>query len=430
MTSLVDIADQILSSTTQLSTPEYTKKGRKYRLVDSLFKRIQGEDKYLAVGEPGSGAALVSAYQLLQDIPGLMDEYPELGLAVLGCARAIETHCWWDRDLSVVPNSSVEAAPQVVRAANALAFDISDSHLHSGLTLMMCAKICFLHTDHHVGKPKLGRVFKQHLDEMYGPEACTSACVLLALRSFCYWISTAGVFYRLEVPHTKTSPELRQHFASFPEPLEELKDAVFERYPAGCSKMLLLKKAAEEISEHPLALVVPLPPSVAALLWLFEVCHDIEVDPLRYHCRAASKHLYDGSAVSTTELSREANSRTAKLLLHLLMVLSVCGFGLHLLGNSKFPKVLQETDGEETVVEVYETLEDAEAALWRRIKPEYRADEYMAELVGKWSRVMYYRAKQWDNDDIVLRVGPVTGGLAETVQGLVSQWDADSEEEY
>ncbi|ODQ77945.1 hypothetical protein BABINDRAFT_162998 [Babjeviella inositovora NRRL Y-12698] len=442
MADLISIANQILDDSEDLKSLEYKRKGRKYRLVENTFKRIREEDKYLVVANPSffrseltENLSITSAYSILATCGTILEDYPDLCLSIIGVAREIELHQWYDMGTSVVTKHKAEPVDEaVVAAARQMYDDVTPEHISRGLNLMLCSKLNFLHTDHHIGKPKLqGHFLKYFITEYYGEEATLSGDVHTALKSFFHWGCIKGLLYKLEVPNLNLSTEKIQAFASFPDPLPELKDNVYERYPAGTSKLSLIKKAALIIYEFDFSKVIPLPPTTDGhvfatdLDWLFELCNDVEMDPLKYHLRSTSKGLYKGTPTNLNDLNRTHGKRFANLLLQISIVLNVFDIGVHLLFNSKFPKIF-DVETETTAEPTDQVEDDEDEIVIKRMRPEFAANEYLQKLIEIKSKIDHYYDMGWQDDDIMLRIGSVPNNLFDNIDNILIKYE--SEEEY
>jgi len=113
--------------------------------------------------------------------------------------------------------------------------------------------------------------------------------------------------------------------------------------------------------------------------WLFDLCHNIESDPVRYHLRSVAKRL-SKDPVNLQDLANQ-HAKSAKCLLsYISLVLNVFhdSGGEFLLQNSKIPNFSDDLIGQWP--DLYENL----------VKISNKIDEY--------------EEKSWDSDDIVSRL--------------------------
>ncbi|CAK9442141.1 uncharacterized protein LODBEIA_P58840 [Lodderomyces beijingensis] len=389
--ALVEYSSYILEELDDLHKVEYNKKGRKYRFVSNNggFQRVRQEDKHLIVypEDPTLLLSFYSAYLILYNINQgeIFKEFPSFCCTILGLAKSLESNHWYEEENSSVlhlKNSKVDPRDVVLAEADAFVrkHPITDEHVRQGINLLICSKLNFLHTDHHVGTKLEGYYLRLYIEEYFGEEALASHDVLVALKSCVHWGNIKGVLYKLDVPHIATNDELVLNFASFPDPSQELKDNVYERYPSGTSKYSLLKKSIDLIAESKYARLIHLDPDVFDVKWLYQLCHDIEVNPIKYHLRSKAKSLYDEEPVNLAELGAKNNLAANKLFQFISLVINFIpteDYGF-LLQNSKIPKV------EEKLIEENEAL--------------YHE---MSDLAQK---VEAYEKKLWDTGDIVARL--------------------------
>lgn len=384
--ALVATADAILARIDPLSAMEISKKGRKYKFVHSTFQRIREEDKHLVVHPQDLSAQLatVLAHSILCGIGGdLFTRFRDLSLSIVGCARELERNHWYEEENSLVINFRVlkVAYDDAARAA-ALDFAAAATpqHLGMGYVLLYCAKLNFLHTDHHVGTRLEGHHMREYVEQYYGADALELAEVLTALKCFVHWANIKGVLWKLQVPHMDVDAALAARFALFPDPPEALVAAVYDRYPSGTSKYSLVRKLMDILGDFCYARLVPWPQGAAFRLeWLFDLCHSIEADPARYHLRSQAKRLH-ADPVSLQDLSQRHDSAVRALLLAVALVLNTFPNtgGEHLLQNSKLPP-----------------FSDALIA---------QHEAYYAQLLDVSNRIDEYELKGWLPDDIVQRL--------------------------
>ncbi|CAN3372654.1 hypothetical protein DIURU_004854 [Diutina rugosa] len=409
--ALVALSNSILNSIGDLNKLEYNKKGRKYRFVNNNFQRIREEDKHLVIcpEEPESQLAVMSSFYILlnTDNGELLRRYPDFCLAIIGCAREIEAHGWYEEEnSSVVHVKNAKYDPRVV-SEPALEYirlnPIEQRHIDMGLVLMTCAKLNFLHTDHHIGTKVEGFYMKHFIKEYFGEELLASPEVLVALKSFVHWGNIKGILYRLDVPNIKTTPELVKAFSQFPEPMEELKLSVYDRYPSGTSKYSLIRKSIDVLGDWQFSSLIPYPQDFNFDLdWLYELCHNIEKDPVKYHLRSSTKALCE-NPVNLGELSSRYSKQIAALLDFISMIIHTFEDtgGDFLLQNSKIPKLTPE-------------LISRHSELYQQIQKLY-------------DNVRSYEEKGWDTDDIVLRLGAPEKSLFSTVMAMREKYSDDYE---
>lgn len=384
--ALVAVADSILARIDQLSAVEISKKGRKYKFVNNNFQRIQEEDKHLIVHpeDPAQQLSAVLAYHILTTIADdILTKYRDVCLMIVGVARELERNHWYEEENSSVINYKVlkfSVDERERAAALAFAAQVTPEHLLRGYNLLYCLKLNFLHTDHHVGTKLEGQYMREYVQEYFGEEALDLPEVLVALKSFVHWANIKGLLHRLEVPNMDVDAELAARFAHFPPPPPELVANVFDRYPSGTSKYSLIRKAMDILADFKYAKLVPWPrDEVLQLGWLFELCHSIEVDPVRFHLRSVAKRLLK-QPVNLNELLQAHERQVKALLLVVSLVLNTFADtgGDYLLQNLKIPAFSDD-------------LIAANLA-------------YYAQLVDVANKIDDYEHKAWAADDIVLRL--------------------------
>lgn len=384
---LIAVSETILGSLDELLKVEYSKKGRKYRFVNNNFQRVREEDKHLVINpeDLDQDLALVLAYFILAQIGGgqLLSQFPDFCLCIIGVAQQLERNHWYEEEnSSVIHVKYAKYNPQEVEQ-EAKEFSqgrITAEHIEQGLNLMICAKLNFLHTDHHIGTKVEGYYMKHFVEAYFGAEALASGNVLIALKSFVHWGNIKGILWKLDVPNVLMNPQLTEYFESFPDPLEELKLSVYDRYPLGTSKYSLIRKSIDILGDWQYSKLVPYPEGDDYNLeWLYELCHDIEKNPIKYHLRSSTKSLCT-DPVNLGELSTQYAPKIKHLLTLVSLVINVFPEtgGEFLLQNSKIPKFNANLIAENK--SYYETL--------------VRVNE---DIDG-------YQSKDWDPEDIVVRL--------------------------
>lgn len=384
--ALIAIADDILARIDHLSAVQISKKGRKYKFVNNNFQRVREEDKHLIVYPEDLDQQLstILAYNILLNVAeDIFEAHRDLCLSIVGAARELEVNGWYEEENSSVINYKVlKFTYEEHEREKALEFanEVTPEHLEKAFTLLYCAKLNFLHTDHHIGTKLEGLHIRYYVEEFYGPEALDLSSVLVALKSFVHWANIKGVLHKLEVPNIDLEPEVVAKFASFPDPPEELRSHVYDRYPSGTSKYSLMRKAVDILADFHYSKLVPYPQqSEFELNWLFELCHNIESDPAKYHLRSVAKRL-SKDPVNLNELSHQHAKKSKSLLSYISLVLNVFNDtgGEFLLQNSKIPHFSDE-------------LIEQWAELYK-------------ELVNVSNNIDEYEMKCWDEEDIVSRL--------------------------
>lgn len=383
---LIAVANDILARVDQLSAVQISNKGRKYKYVNNNFQRIREEDKHLIVYPEDLSQQLstILAYSILSNISDdIFDSERDLCLSIIGAARELEVNGWFEEENSSVINykvSKLEFDEETKLRALEFARHVTQDHLNSAYVLLYCAKLNFLHTDHHIGTKLEGVYVQQYVEEFYGEEALELHTVLVALKSFVHWANIKGLLHKLEVPNIDLDEETIARFQAFPDPPEELLAHVYDRYPSGTSKYSLMRKAVDILADYKYLKLIPYPRLADFELdWLFELCHDIECDPARYHLRSVAKRLSKKS-VNLNELSARYAKETKSLLSYISMVLNVFQEtgGEFLLQNSKIPNFSDDLIA--SLPGVYE------------------------ELVQISNKIEEYEMKLWDAEDIVSRL--------------------------
>lgn len=384
--ALIAVADEILARVDHLSAVQISKKGRKYKFVNNNFQRVREEDKHLIVypEDLDKNLSTVLAYEILRNISeDIFETHTDLCLSIVGAARELEVNGWYEEENSLVINYRVlKANFNDVDRETALLFaqNVTREHLNRAYILLYCAKLNFFHTDHHIGTKLEGAHVRQYVEEFYGEEALELHMVLVALKSFVHWANIKGLLYKLEVPNIDLDKDAIQKFSTFPDPPEELLSHVYDRYPSGTSKYSLMRKAMDILADFDYSKLVPYPQGEEFdMKWLFDLCHNIESDPVRYHLRSVAKRL-SKDPVNLQDLANQ-HAKSAKCLLsYISLVLNVFhdSGGEFLLQNSKIPNFSDDLIGQWP--DLYENL----------VKISNKIDEY--------------EEKSWDSDDIVSRL--------------------------
>ncbi|CCG25248.1 hypothetical protein CORT_0H01350 [Candida orthopsilosis Co 90-125] len=384
--ALIFYADHILDEIGNLAKVEYNKKGRKYRFVNNSFQRIRQEDKHLVICPEDLDLKLsfYSAFSILMNIGDILTTYPQFCCTILGLAQELEKNHWYEEEnSSIIHFKNAKYDPRVVQhEADAFVkqHPISRQHIDWGINLLICSKLNFLHTDHHIGTKLEGEYMKQYVEEHFGEEALTSLDVLVALKSCVHWGNIKGVLYKLKVPNIDIPPELKENFASFPEPNEELCLSVYDRFPSGTSKYALLYKSLDLLAlNFKYSQLITIDPKEFQFEWLYNLCHDIETNPVKYHLRAKTKQLCS-NPINLSELAMRHNNQMNKLfdLVGLIVNIFPNTGGEYLLQNSKIPKLDQK------LIDRYGSTHQRFVELAKQIES--------------------YEAKNWTQDDIITRL--------------------------
>lgn len=406
---LVAVADSVLNSIDKLNKVEYNRKGRKYKFVNKTFQRVREEDKHLIIfpEQPELHLGAVSAYSILSTINDgtILELYPDFCRAIVGTADLLETKGWCEvGDSSVIHyrNSQFDVEEYKQGAFELLEL-VLDEHRTMGLNLMLCAKLNFLHTDHHIGVKVESYYMKYFLVEYFGEEALTSPDILVALKSFVHWGHIGGFLYRLEVPNILLLPQLKTLFDTLPDPVPELKESVHDRYPSGTSKYSLIRKAIDTIADYQYSSLIPYPQEPQFdLQWLYQLCHDIELDPIRYHLRSASKSLCEEPVLLNAITSKYTHNVKALLEFVSLVINTFADTGgEYLLQNSKIPTLTpQLIEGHKTLYQEFEQISTS---------------------------IQEYEAKDWEPDEIVLRLCCPEHSLVDAVLAMRQRFSDDYE---
>jgi hypothetical protein len=397
--ALIAISDSILNSINELNKLEYNKKGRKYRFVNNTFQRIREEDKHLVICPEDllQKLSIISSFYILYNINNgeIFDKYPDFCLSIIGVAHKLEVETWYEEENSSVihlKNAKYNPLPIKDMALDfVLNNPIQPRHIEMGLNMLICSKLNFLHTDHHIGTKVEGHYMKHFIIEYFGEELLSSPDILVALKSFVHWGNIKGILYKLDVPHVNIDDKLANSFVSFPEPMEELKLSVYDRYPSGTSKYSLIRKSIDILGDWQYSQLIPYPQIESGesdddfnLQWLYELCHDIEHDPIKYHLRSASKGLCT-EPVNLTELSSQHHNLIKSLLNLISIIINLFDEtgGEFLLQNSKIPKLTNE------LIAKYHDYYD-------------KLEKIQQSITG-------YEAKGWSPEDIVIRLKTANG---------------------
>ncbi|GEQ68846.1 hypothetical protein JCM33374_g2515 [Metschnikowia sp. JCM 33374] len=384
--ALVDVADYILAKVAGLSTTEISKRGRKYRFVNNNFQRVREEDKHLVIHPEHleDQVAVVSAYGILAAIsPDIFVKHKNLCLIILGVARALEEHHWYEQENSSVvhfASSKGSFDPALKDAALALSKDVTPDHLAQGYNLLYCSKLNFLHTDHHIGSKLEGHYMRLYVERYFGEEALESPEMLSALKSFSHWANIKGLLYKLGLPHMDVDDDLQKRFSKFPDPPAELSEHVHSRFPSGTSKYSMTFKAIDNLAHYKYSRLIPYPQGpLFDSRWLFELCADIARDPARYHLRSKAKKLSPNPA-NLQELSQHWKQNLESLLSLVSMVTNTfpTASGDFLQQNTRIPPLTED------------------------LKKKHH--DYYQQLLDVAAEIEDYESKDWAPEDIILRM--------------------------
>ncbi|KAF6007577.1 hypothetical protein HII12_004467 [Brettanomyces bruxellensis] len=317
--NLVNVCDSIieLSEKTQHGPSDfYCRNGKKYRQTsDGSFCRVQSEDKYLIVGRDytdfGQNCSLCSSYGILKKQGSVLDDYPDLCLAIIFTSREIELNKWYD------PSTKIKFVDECNYNFHGLEDEVLDyisgvsksgreRYVKMGCNLLAATKINFYQSDHHVSWPKLeGEALQSLVKQICRDEEAISVKeVYNSLRAFCHWCSIRGVFFKLGIRGVNIDDGLKFQFRAFPEVDGWIKDTIYDRYPAGTSKFFIVKSALMAISKLTIGKLVAVP-SDLQMDNFFACCRQIEADPLRFHVRAATLKLSESSPLSASGMCEE-----------------------------------------------------------------------------------------------------------------------------
>lgn len=314
--NLVAVCDAILADHQQ-SFPknqlnEYSKNGKKYKLTaDGNFVRVQGENKHLVVSDSYENYkcnySILSSYHILQNCGSILEEYNRLSLAIIFTSREIELNKWYDESSKTcsIENSSYDpytVEDDALKYISNIDHDTRNELIFLGTMILTATKINFFQTDHNVTSPTLeGYALRRIISENCGEDALSSVDVYNALRAFSHWCSIRGIFHKLAIPHLQIDALLTHNFRSFPAIPQWIQDTVHGRYPAGCSKIALVKKALFSLNNSIYGSLIEIP-KYLNFRELLKLCHDIENDPLRYHIRSGSLMLSTNAHLEVSKL--------------------------------------------------------------------------------------------------------------------------------
>ncbi|EGW30162.1 uncharacterized protein SPAPADRAFT_63769 [Spathaspora passalidarum NRRL Y-27907] len=384
--ALVTLADHILDSIDDLHQVQYKKKGRTYRFVNHTFQRVRQQDKHLIIDPDNldEDIGLLSAFSILYNINNgeILTQFPDFCCTILSMARQLERNKWFEDENSCVVNirySSYDPRDLKDLAEEYIEMHpITENHIKYGVNLMYAAKLNFLHTDHHIGTKLEGLYMRQFIEEYYGEQALNSSDVLIALKSCVHWGNIKGMLYKLGVADIDMTPELIESFDSFPDADEKLRLNVYQRYPSGTSKYSLIRKSLDILSEWRYSRLVPLPHDLD-LSWIYQLCHDIETNPIRYHLRSHTKRL----CIDPVNLG-DLNTKYSAKIKQLLNIVSI------------IINVFQETGAEFLL----------QNSKFNNFGPELinSQKQYYEKLLKLKDHIEVYEDKQWNSDDIVIRL--------------------------
>lgn len=384
--ALITFSDHILHQIDNLQKVEYNKKGRKYRFVNNTFQRIRQEDKHLIIypEDLNEKLSFYSAFTILYNIGEgeILQQFPSFCCTILSLALELEKNKWYE-----VENSSIihfKNAKYDPRDLKDLADDyiqchpIENHHIEWGVNLMIASKLNFLHTDHHIGTKLEGYYMKYFIESYYGEEALLSHDVLVALKSCVHWGNIKGILYKLDVPNIKIDDELKKCFDYFPDPMEELKLNVYDRYPSGTSKYSLIRKSIDILADWEFSKLIPTTTNIE-LDWLYNLCHEIETNPIKYHLRSKTKDLCV-DPINLSELNMKFGPAINQLLNYISLIINIFNNtgGEFLLQNSKIPKLTPD-------------LINQNLNLYNK-------------LIQINEQIEIYLSKNWDVDDIIIRL--------------------------
>lgn len=318
--NLVAVCDAILQDEQQIMSKsnqnEFSKNGKKYKQTsDGNFIRVQGEEKHLIVSDSYENFkfnhSILSSYHILKSCGSILTDYSKLSLAIIFTSREIELNKWYDESSKItsIENSfydifSVE--DEALSYISNIDADLRSELIFLGSMILVATKINFFQTDHNVTSPSLeGYALRKIISENCGNDALSSMDVYNALRAFSHWCSTRGIFYKLAIPHLQIDNLLKHKFKTFSEIPNWIQDTVHGRYPAGCSKLALVKKALSVLSNSVYGPLIEVPKNLDMEGFL-KLCNDIENDPLRYHVRSGSLKLSTNHHLEVNKLFKNA----------------------------------------------------------------------------------------------------------------------------
>lgn len=404
--TLVQISDHILNSLNSLNKLEYSKNGRKYKFVNNGFQRIKQEDKHLVINvdDLSMKSAIISSYSILSNISNgeLIEEYPEFCLCIIGVARQLELNGWYESSNVINYTPAINYSDQLKKDAINFSLKITDDHITKGFNLLASSKINFFHTDHHLGTKIYGFYLIKYMKDYFGPDSINDGNILLALKSFFHWGNIKMVLYKLEMSNIKLSQTERESYENAPDLPEELKEEIWSKYPSGTSKYSLIRKSLDLIADFEFASLIEYPQSEDLdLFWLYNLCHEIESNPVVYHLRSQSKNLTH-DAVNLNELSNKYNKQIKALLSLISIIITTFELNYEFLNkNSKIPG-------------------------FNSIKGDYQ--DLINSYSNTASKIQNYKSKGWSDDDIILRLkSSVSSSLFDKVMAMREQFIDDYE---
>lgn len=320
--SLVALCESIIAeqelTLTKNPANEYSKNGKKYKLTSTGdFVRVHDESKHLLVSETYQGFqhnySILSSYHILQNCGQFLSDYRRLALAIIFTSREVELNKWYDETSKVASIDNCTYDPFNVEK-DALRY-IADVNIESrtqlvelGTTILTATKINYFQTDHNVTTPTLeGYALRKIIMDNCGNEALKSIDVYNALRAFSHWCSIRGIFYKLSIPNLRIDLLLKRQFNSFPLIPIWVADSVHGRYPAGCSKIALIKKSLNTISQSVYGRLTSVPANLN-IRALLKLCHDIETDPLTYRIYSSTTDYSTNGHLDVNALFTNANA--------------------------------------------------------------------------------------------------------------------------
>ncbi|KAG7192443.1 uncharacterized protein KQ657_001844 [Scheffersomyces spartinae] len=410
--ALVYFAEHIESSLEGLAKQEYATKGRRYKFLDNNFQRIREIDKHLVVfpEQRDRKISVILAFDIIQRIDEqLFEAFPDFVSCMLGFAWELERLGLIESENSSVTHYKdcqhygfLECEHQALKWFS----KIEPKHIQWVANLQYCAKINFLHTDHHMGTKVDDQFIKQYLDEYFGPEALESTTLITALKSFVHWGNIKGMLYKLGLPNVNISEETKRRYDKFPDPAPEIIEQVFDRYPSGTSRIALIKKALEifgkswsygDLLEYP-------PPFTMGggatnervnIEWVYQICHDIRQDPLRYHLRSQTKDLHT-QPVNLQELNTKYQKEIEMAYIYI-------GILIHAFSNA----------GTDFLMQIPRVPPPD-----KLIQTSPEIEEYYSKCLGLNNSIQEYEAKGWDSEDIVIRLRANQYSLVDKVNEL------------
>ncbi|TID30218.1 hypothetical protein CANINC_001225 [Pichia inconspicua] len=343
---LLSVCDQVEVELEQLRSKntinEFTRNGKKYRLTSNGdFVRVHDESKHLTVSSTYQGLknnySVLSAYRILSECGNFLSEYRQLALAIIFTARELELKKWYDETSKVIvvdnvndlrnPNFSDVEADAFAYIADVDTVQLGEL-VRLGASIITATKINYFQTDHNVTTPSLeGYALRKLITDAGGVDALRSVDVYNALRAFSHWCSIRGVFYIIGLPNLKIDPVLMKQFNSFPVVPDWVIKSVHARYPAGCSRVALIKKVLILLgnSLYGRLIAAPHPLNAGSVL---KLCANIETDPLTYRLCASPNSNY----------STRAHIDVSKKCPHSSKWLEFLSAVLHAIGTHRMPE--------------------------------------------------------------------------------------------